>query len=257
MFKKLFALWFMSLVFSLTAFGFSEDSLSAVEYAKYGTNYAEESLGERLNRLETDYFGMAQSGDIESRISNLMKINSGRKNGVNLPYDRNYYNNYNNYNTKKKSSIIRSLWDNLSSGFSDNGYITGYTPSMNYSSSSGYNTLYGNTPFGYMNNMPSFCPYDNGFHNRNSLRNREYFNKRYLNNSFYDTPGSFNGVNRFIAHEPPHGKRFNSQNYRHYHRHNHPYNSLNNPYNRPYTNRTTYYSPPHIETGTSVHILRD
>ncbi len=251
MLNKIFTVCIMSLFLSNAAFAFSEDNISALEYSKYGRNYPYESLGERLTRLETDYFGMSQTGDIDSRIANLSKINSNRKNGVTIP-------SYGNYSDVKPKNGIRDFWNNIKSGFSDNGYITGYTPSMTYTTSSGYaNDLYKNHLYGYNNNYQSFCPYDNGFHNRVPNKPSGYYNNRYFNPSF----SGFNGVNSFVPNTLNSGNKYRHRtgynNYHNHYNHNH-YNPHNfSPYNRPYTNRSTYYSPPNIQAKSSVHILQD
>ena len=233
MFKRLFIFTVISIIFSLSAYCFSEDNISALEFAKYGVSYPNESLGERLNRLETDYFGMAQTGDIDSRLYNLSKINSNARNGINIPSKNSYYN-------QKPKGVFKSFWDDLTSNFTDNGSITGYTPSI-YNTGT-YSGLYNNginSPFNYNNNH-SLYPYNNGF-------NHNYFHSNSpLNNT------SFNGVNRFKPYST-----WNNSHHHQYHKHN-P-NMRNYPYNNtmPYTNRTIYYTPPQIETKSSIHILRD
>ncbi len=242
MLKKLFTLCFVSLLFMLNALAYSEDNISALEYSKYGINYPYESLGERLNRLETDYFGMSQSGDIDSRIANLSKINANRKNVI----TPNYYENY--YNSKPKSGI-RNFWNNITSGLSNNGYVTGYTPSMNYSTGSGYSgSMFQNSPYG--NNIQSFCPYDTGFHNRSPIHPSQYYNNKYSKPSY----NGFNGINRFVK-NPNTGINPRKYPYRNYH--NKPYNHGYYPNKSPYTNRTTFYTPPDIQTKSSIHILKD
>lgn len=243
----------MSIMITLSAYGYTEDNISALEYAKYGINYPNESLGERLNRLETDYFGMSQSGNINSRIENLTKIYSNAKNGVSMPYYGNYSNNYNteNQTIPVKKRGLRNFFNNITSSFLDNGYVTGYTPSMNYSTNSGYtNNLYGNNAGGYMNNPSLFCPYPQ-MHNRNPIKDYGY-----LRNRFNHT-NNFNGVNRLVPysnHNRNHNPRMRNRNYPNQYGYN-PY--YYNPYNRPYTNRTSFYTPPNIETKSSIHILKD
>ena len=225
MLRKLITTGFILFLFSLSVFGYSEDNLSALEYERYGTYFPNESLSERLNRLETDYFGMSQTGDIDLRIANLSKVNSNAKNGINLPFD-----GYNNTKTSK----FRNFWNNLNSVFNDNGYMTGFTPSMNTTSTSGYsNDIYDNL---YRNNMQSFCPYN---HPRIHHSNHRYYN-RHLNNR----RGNFNGVNRFTPNRF-YPNRFN------------PNIGYYPNINRPYVNSTRYYTPPNFETKSSIHILRD
>lgn len=221
MLRKLFTLSFIFLVFETVSFSFT-DELSNIEYNKYGTTFEYESLAQRLNRLETDYFGMSQSGDINSRIMNLSKINTNKTNSAIL--SKNYGND------DKPKSKLRNFWDNITSG---NGYITGFTPSMNTFTTQGYaNDIYNNEFYNLMN-QPSFCPYDMGYHNRSAVsRPHNYYTKR------------VNGVNRFTPNHNP---------YRNY---PYSYNGYN-PYNRPYVNRTTYNMPPNFETKSSIHILRD
>ena len=124
------------------AFCYSEDNLSRIEYLRYGMTFADESLSQRLNRLETDYFGMSQTGDINKRIENLAKINQTSKSTAASPKVK---------HTFAKKVRIKTFLDNLLSYFCNNGYITGFTPSI---------TSEGTEYEEYRKNI-----YENGFHN--------------------------------------------------------------------------------------------
>jgi len=226
----------------LISFSFSEDELAGLEYSRYGEVYGSDSLSDRLNRLENDFFGMAQTGDIDSRISMLSKINGNSRGSAIINPMENYY-------PGQKRSRIRNFWDNVSSTFSDSGSITGFTPPM---SSSGYNMGYSNNMYrnsfsNFLNNPGGYCPY----HNRYNNFNNRFFNRPYHNNHGFINSGLNN--NRFHNFHKPHGCPLH---------HIHPYqNNINpmfnnyNPNNR--FSRTYYQTPPNITTRSSVHIIRD
>ena len=214
MLKKFFVLIILSMALTSNAFSFSDNTLSNFEYAKYGETYQYESLAERLNRLETDYFGMAQSGNIEERIDKLSKINRNSQPSNLFQPNKIYYNN-------KKNNRLKSFWNNLTSGFND-GFMTGYTPSMNTITTSGAsNDIYRNN---------SFCPYNSNSQYRNFPRPYNYLN----------------GVNRLTPYKRIGNNFQNPHNY-----------NPNMKYNRPYVNRTSYFTPPNFETKSSIHILKD
>ena len=144
MFKKLFVLFCLSFMSASCCFSFSNDELSYLEISKYGKTYDKDSFSQRLSRLENDILGMTQSGDIDNRIRLLYKVSS---NSVVLPSERIYSGN--------RKSAIRNIWDNISSNFiNDEGFMTGYIPSMNY------NDNY----MDFFDNEPQYCPYHNTFH---------------------------------------------------------------------------------------------
>ena len=232
-------------IFVSAAQAFSEDDLSRLEYSKYGVNYADESLGERLNRLETDYFGMAQTGGIDSRIAALTKINSNIKNGVNQALF-NKFNNFSGadssiYNPKPKG-ILRGIWDNIASGFDvfgggsgfDSGFLTGYTPPISnwntLTSSGSSNSFYGS--------KPEYYPYSGAYDRRNRFFRRH--NRHIMHN-----PNSPFWNNNIHSSALPHNNAFN---------YSAPF--YNNGY-APYTERTHFYIPPDIQTKSSIHILKD
>ena len=103
MFKKVCSFLFFILFFSNFAFASYEDSLFELETLKYGKSFQNESISQRLLRLEEDYFGLSQSGDISSRISMLNKI-----------AQNNYPNTMNlerRINTKKQNRIISAIFN--------------------------------------------------------------------------------------------------------------------------------------------------
>lgn len=220
MLKKIFMLSLSAVFFSLSAFCFSEDDIAAAEYARYGRNFADESLGERLNRLETDFFGMSQTGDINSRLANVSRMASNIKNGV-TPILNDYY-----YESKPKKFFSRIL-DNLASNFGTDEYITGYTPSIiNTISSSGGSNFY--------NSRYPYSGLNNNYYNYSGRYPHSYPYHR----NYFDRTGSLYRNNNPYLYHNPYG--------------NYPYNNT-----APYTSRTGYYIPPQIETQSSIHILKD
>lgn len=234
MIKKIFIL---NLVFFCTAaigLCFSENELTNIELSKYGESYANESIAERLNRLETDFFGMAQSGDVDSRINMLNHLaGNSRQSAIINPQD--------NFYPGKKRSAIRNFWDNVTSTFDTTGSMTGFTPSMTNSSYGYSNNMYRNEFLNFMNGYNNnYCPDHNRYHNNN-----RYFNNRFLNdNNFINS-----GLNNRYFHN------HNNANYHNrVHRHPHGMNG-NYPYNR--VHRTYYSVPPNVSTRSSVQIIRD
>ena len=237
MFKKIFALSAAVFAFSIAAYSFSEEDIAAIESAKYGSIFTDESLGERLNRLETDFFGMAQAGSIDERIANLSRINTNIKNGVHFPANGSYYNN------SKREGILKRIWNNLSSNSLDSGFddefLTGFTPPMvNTLSSSGYLNNLGNSYGRFYNNLPAYCPYNGSDFDASKLLKRRYHN------------------NRMARRLPPPKYAPNAMNII-----NNPHSAYmpGYPYQHGYGGgvRTQYYTPPNIETKSSIHILRD
>ena len=59
-----------------------------IEFQKYGQVFVLDSLADRLNRLETDFFGMAQTGNIEDRVNRLVQISQNSKHATfSSPYN--------------------------------------------------------------------------------------------------------------------------------------------------------------------------
>ena len=79
MLLKRFFLIFIFILLNNCAYSYSDYDLDNIEYLKYGQNFSYEPLGNRLNRLETDFFGMAQSGNIEDRVYRLSQIAQNSK----------------------------------------------------------------------------------------------------------------------------------------------------------------------------------
>ncbi len=166
MLKKLIILSLLYFGMSLFGFCFSEDDIAKLEYSKYGEIYTNESISERLTRLENDYFGMTQNGDIDSRINMLSKMTENSKRSAIIDPLESYY-------PGKKKNSARNFWDNFSSSFSDNGVITGYTPPL-------YNQGYSNNI--YKNELRNSLNYTNGYCPYNSSYNDSLFN-RFLHKS--------------------------------------------------------------------------
>ena len=217
MFIKFLYLFLFYFFIQLMGFCFKEDILNELEYQKYGTTFQNESLGERLNKLETDILGMEQKGSIDERLDLLRRIsNNKRQTAIQTPY----YENKQNENR----SAIRKFFDNLG----DIGTITGFTPSLNtttyhdgsYYNSYGHNNLsnWGHRTFNnFLNNPNNYCPYHNSYHNN-------HFN------------------------HPIHNRHFEIHN-------NH--NNYHHPHPQQYIPQRNFYVPPNVQSRTSVRIIRD
>ena len=144
MLKKFIFLLFLLIISPCIALSYTEQNISNLEINQYGQAFVEDSLSDRLNRLEMDMLGMRQSGDIDNRISVLNRMSLGE---IQTPiFD---------YYKPEKRSAIKNIWNNVSSAF-DSGYMTGFIPSFSNS--------YGNNY--YRNNVPEYCPYHNSYHHR-------------------------------------------------------------------------------------------
>ena len=229
MFKKILYIAVISLMFAVPAISFSENDISILEIERYGKNYPYESLGERLTRLETEYFGMTQSGDIDSRIENLMRINQNKQNGVNFKMG--------NKNKNEEKGFFKNIFKDFTSNFRNNGSITGYTAPMNTITSTGYGDLYER-----MNHSQWNYPHDLGYNYRNP---------------YYKRTPYVNRDNKFISKNNERNSYVNHRNYRRNNNYNRYDKVRNNSfyYNPQYSNMTDYYLPPEIETKTSIHIL--
>lgn len=255
MLKKIFVLCFLFFMSQMFVYSFSEDELSNIEYYKYGKSYNTDSISSRLNRLETDYFGMAQNGDLNSRLDMLSKMAGNSQNSAFLSPEDSFY-------PGKKKSAIRNFIDNVSSTFADTGTITGFTPSM--STGYGYsNNIYGNEFRNFMNNYNQYCPYhnrhnnyinrpfnfDRSVHHLGNNWNNPYWNRHRNNyNAFYNNNPFINSGNNI------HNNHFHRYPHHHYNVHN-PYNNMMYPYPRNYVRPTNLNS--NITTRSSVHIIRD
>lgn len=156
MLKKIYFLFFIFFVFACESFASYEDKLSELEHLRYGKTFQSESLSERLFRLEEDYFGLSQSGDINSRINMLMKM--AHNNYPNqLSYDRK------EYYSQSKQGRLKNFFRNMASAFFDSGAMTGYIPPVDvYDNTCGYNnsfeTDYYNRFFSPPKYSPSYIP---------------------------------------------------------------------------------------------------
>lgn len=190
MLNKLYIIIILSILVCFPAFSYSDNTLNNLEYAKYGKVYSQEDLSSRLRRLETDSFGMSQSGSLEDRMANLVKMSS-------QDY---YYNNFTPYQpvySSEKKGVVRKFLDNVSSAFSS-PYITGYTPSI-YGSNIYSGNIYGNGYNGYRNNIN--MPYNNAYYfnssNRNPYRCGNSYHRKIHHNPAYR--------NRYNAYYNPYG----------------------------------------------------
>ncbi len=226
MLKKLFLINIAMFSIALAGYCFSEEQLSKMEIIEYGQSYPDESIASRLNRLETDYFGMVQSGDIDSRIDMLKRMsNNSKRSAILLPED--------NYYPGEKRSAMGRFWDNVTDTFSG-GTVTGFTPGLDMNSYGYSNSVYGNGFNNFFNNLP-YCPYHNRYHNNN------FFNRAYRN------------INRFANS----GFNYNYPNFnRHYYGRNH-YNRPYSPYYGPYRRMIPQNNLTNLATRSSVHIIKD
>lgn len=224
MIRKILFAGLFCLFFQLAGFAFSENILNDIEYKKYGVSYPDESLSERLERLETDYFGMEQQGSIDSRINLLSKMSSNRQiSAIQQPV-------YNDYQYKKKSAI-RRFFDY----FSDDGAMTGFIPSMTtstydngsyyYSNGNNYAGNYGRNVFNnFFNGYKDNCPYHNHFNHNMSFSNNINRNRH-------------NHLHNNAGYPYPHPNMYNYF-----------------PQNRIVRN---FYIPPNVQSRSSVHIIKD
>ncbi len=225
MLKRIFIIQVLLLLFIIQPACYPQVNIDDIEKTKYGHTFNQESLSERLSRLENDVLGMSQSGDIDTRLSRLSQVIRPEINPNNIIYPQTDY----DYNIQPKRNIIQRFLDNVADTFDNTGVITGYTPMM-------YGAGYGYTPDIYRNefrnmfyNPPKYCPRHNTFHNRYSYPYSSYFPP--INNRII--PGR-----RFYPY-------FNN------------FNRYNNFYYPRYGNYNRIYSPPNIVTKSAVHILND
>lgn len=233
------------LLFSQTVFADYEIDLDRLERNKYGEIYSDESISQRLERLERDYFGLEQSGDIEHRINMLNRMNVHSVTNSIIPQVE--------PELEKKKGIKR-FWNDFKSSFSDDGVITGFTPPI---TSYGYtNDFYTNNPNGYnnffngrnnfLNNRNNFCPYHNRYH-YNNYGNFPYGINNRINNLRHTHNRISNNFHPGIIPPPP-GRiqppinRYGN-NYR------------NAYYNMPQRIPTNSYSS--FSTGSRIHIIND
>lgn len=233
MFIKILVFCFVLLSCSLNSFAFSEYEISSLEQNKYGQSFENESLSERLNRLETDYFGMSQTGDINSRLDMLSKLAVNSKGSAIITPDYDYY----SVSKKNKSNPIKNFWNNISEPFSQ-GVVTGYTPPISFSNS--YSS-YGNNFMNFLNGRPEYCPYHNKFHNHN-FNNSDFNSNNFLKNPHYNHLSD---------------NRHRHRLYRPHRTYSSPYRSVSqyNPFGSPYSMPTNAYT--NVAAGSRVHILRD
>ena len=221
--KKVLVIIIFLLQSYIPVLSYTDSTLGNLEFSRYGKTYCNEDLGSRLRRLETDIWGMSQSGNLDTRIENLVKMTSQDVNNYN-------FQSYDNPYLPEKKNIVRRFFDNVTSTFSAPS-ITGYTPSF-YSSSVYPNNIYRREYNNFLNNGNRYLPYNNSYYFNNNYRNNPYH--RYYNNT---------GFNSAIRN-------------RHYNPHR------NNSYYKPYITANPYGIIPtdvnrNIATRSTVHILRD
>jgi len=205
---------------------FNNYDIDTLENAKYGKTFQDESISERLGRLENDLLGMTQSGDIDTRLSKLSRAAGGTNiNPDNIVYPKNSY-----YDIQPKRNVFQRFLDNVSDTFGSSGIVTGYIPGT-YMPNYGYSSnMYRNEFRKMFYNPPAhYCPYNN-FDRYSAPYFPPISNRIMPKQRFSAVPGSFN---------------FN--------------NNLNNRYYYPrygnYRNYNGMYYPENVVTRTSVHIL--
>ena len=217
------------------AFAYSENDISRLEFQKYGRCYEDDSLAERLSRLENDYLGMTQSGDIEKRVYNLLAVGNSNPNGF-----ESYEDFQQEQTPEKKKGKFKTFWNNISSGLSDMGSMTGFIPPI---------TTYGN--------YNSYSPYYNGLGHNGHWNSYNTYPNAYSNDPFHNNHiyhrgciqphHHFNPINNRIVH------RITSNLYN-----NRYYNGVVYPNMYPYQN--PYYPTQgytNYSTRSTVKILND
>ncbi len=230
MIKKILFTIFVYLNCILGGYCFSEVNISDIEYSKYGQTYENESLANRLNRLETDLFGMEQSGDLDSRLYKLEKLSMNKMQSPSNAF-------YDTYTSGKNKSSIRNFLDNVADTFSNSGTLTGFTPSMTYSSNP--NDIYNYGLSGFTSNYSNYCPYNNYYNNKYNGLNKY---KKAFGNNLYNPPKVPVGK---VGVKPPYPSPVRAS----YNPHNHFA-----PYGRRPQNQNIASS---FATGSSVHILEE
>ena len=228
--RKLYFVFVLFFIFVCQGFSSAADDLSVLEKQNYGMSFEDESLSDRLNRLEENFFGMAQSGDLETRFDNLFKISSAQKESAIITPDYDYYSV-----SKPKKGIVKNFFDNFTSPFSQ-GVVTGFTPPIGYSNSF---SSYGNDFMNFFDNSNNqYCPYHNSYHSGNSYRNNKFLRK-YNNN--------LSGSRKYRKHDNRYPSKYGYNHPYHYSSYN-PYLSQNY---RPTFGNTSF------SAGSTVRIIND
>lgn len=175
MLKNLVILLSLLIQFSGISYAYSERDFDEMEYLKYGTVYAEENFASRLRRLETDVWGMSQSGSLDERINKLKKMTIS-ENSTGRNVEKN--------NTNK--SPIRNFFNNLSEIMSA-PVMTGYTPSMDYYQNSYPNNIYKQGFSDFLNNGNNYCSYPNSY----SRNHPPTYHNNYYNDYRYDKTNNY------------------------------------------------------------------
>ncbi|MBQ3641992.1 hypothetical protein II906_08735 [bacterium] len=198
-----------------------EDELNSLEMNKYGCTFSNESLSERLSRLEYDFFGMTQTADIDSRLDMLNKMARAIYTNPLKSDDK--------YLPGKKKSAIRNLWETLAD---INGSMTGFTPPI--------------YPEEYYSGYSSYSSNDNY---GNYWQNPHKYGLNYQPNSVWQ-----NNNTRYLKHNSPFYNRPYANHTTGMNRYQRPYYT-NNMY-QPHQYIPTYGNTNYL-TRSSVHILND
>ncbi|MBQ4124293.1 hypothetical protein IJD44_11325 [bacterium] len=187
MIKKIFILFVIICQLSFQTMAFSEKDIADLELQKYGKIYKEDDLGSRLRRLETDVFGMSQSGNIDVRMNNLFNMISPTHNYQGLYPTETFL-------KPEKKGFIRKFFDNVTSSFSY-PYVTGYSPSL--FEMNGYpNNIYKDNHINLSGNNGNYCSFSNPYPHR-------YFNGAHrFHHPYGNTPYYNNGYSPYI-YTPP------------------------------------------------------
>lgn len=170
--KKILILFFICFQFlNLSYASYVEDSLKNIELKHYGRTYVEESIGSRLIRLETDFFGMAQSGSVEQRLYSLEKMAAVNK--FVPQFHEDLFGNRSYYSNEENPSKIKQFFNTITSPFTSYGTVTGYTPPLNGVS---HNYSYSNRYCPHYNN---YHPNHHHSHKMNNLHHPNSYNNYY------------------------------------------------------------------------------
>ena len=151
MFKIIITVIF-SVFLSEMAYCYFDEDISRLEYQNFSRVFEDETIGERLNRLETAIFGMSQTGDIDERLQRLAKLSGSPKiRALPIPYDN-----------KPKNKIKRVL--NSALDLFDTGTVTGFTPPL-YNNNFGYSEdIYKQEYNNFLNNPHGYCTYSQKYY---------------------------------------------------------------------------------------------
>lgn len=192
--KLLLIIFFIPLLFiSLNAAGSDiEDNLNELERETFNQIYANDDLQTRLTRLEREFFGAKQSGNIEKRLDKLMSGKYYCDNGSFDEYSAITSTNSPNF---KQNKGIKGVLTRILDDFSSQG-ITGYTPQIQSNYGGSY---YDTSPYSI------YTPFSSPFYRNkyyspmNNFRLNDDYNTKRTTNPFYP---------KISEHRPHHNKHY-------------------------------------------------